>query len=124
LSEKGLVPKLRKPFAALAEGLSSGNWLPDSDALQNGNGLFYEFPFGILNGRKGHKQILLEDEYKELRVARVRPSRASLIQNARDRALQIKRRLESTPGLSRSALAKELGINRARVTQILRRFKD
>jgi len=115
---------MKTPSAKRAEGRFSSNWLPVSDALQNGNGLFYEFPFGILNGQKGHKQILLEEECAQLHLARVRPARASLIQAARDRALEIKRRLESAPGLSRSALAKELGINRARVTQILRRFND
>lgn len=99
-------------------------WLPVSDALQTGMGLFYEFKFGILNGRTGLKRILLEEELEKLRQERIRPSRVSLILNAHNRALEIKRRLESTPGLTRSAVAKELGVNRARITQILRRFKN
>jgi DNA-binding MarR family transcriptional regulator len=55
--------------------------------------------------------------------ARIRPSKKSLIQAARNRAIEIKRRLEATPGLSQSAVAKELKVSRARVTQILRRLK-
>ena len=99
---------------------SVGIWLPESDALQTGTGLFYEFKFGILNGRTGLKRILLEEECAKLRQARIRPSRASLIQAAHERALEINRRLKSTPGLTRSAVARELGVNRARITQILR----
>ena len=78
----------------------------------------------MTNGRKGQKHVLLEEECARRRLERIRPSRASLIQAARDRALEIRRRLESTPGLTRSAVAMELGVNRARVTQILRRFKN
>ena len=86
-------------------------------------GLFYEFKFGILNGRTGLKRILLEEECARLQQACIRPSRASLIQAAHSRALEIKLRLETTPGLTQSAVARELGVNRARVSQILRRLK-
>lgn len=97
--------------------------LRESDAPQNGNGLFYEFSFGIAAGRKGQKHVLPEEECAKLRQSRLRPSREALLRVAHARAVEIMRRLESSPGLTRSAIARELGVNRARVTQILRRFK-
>ena len=65
----------------------------------------------------------MPDECEKLRQAHVRPSRESLIRAAHERAQKINQRLESTPGLSRAAIARELNVSRARVTQMLRRFQ-
>ena len=93
--------------------------LPDSDAPQNANGPFYEFTFGILNGDKGYRRILPEGEYAKINQAHMRPRRKSLLEAARARALELRRRLDSTPGMTRASLARELGVSRARITQIL-----
>jgi hypothetical protein len=99
------------------------NWLPESDALQNGDGLFYEFPFGITTVRKGQKEVLLSEELEARRRAAWKQPHPPAIQICLRRALECRQRLDSSPGLSQSALARELGVSRVRLTNLLHLLK-
>jgi len=91
--------------------------LPESDAGQNQIPLLFDFPFGILNVRKGQKSLLPEDEYRAARQARVRLPRPPAVRIWLQLALRCQGRLRA--GLTSAALAKELGISPTRLTQIL-----
>lgn len=54
-------------FDLWAKGLSASTCLPESDAPQNFPPLLFEFPFGILNLRKGQKHFVPDDEYRAAR---------------------------------------------------------
>lgn len=97
--------------------------LRESDAPQNGNGLFYEFSFGIATTRKGQKEVLLHEDLEARRRAGRKERRPPAIQVCLRRALECRRRLDSTPGLSQAALSRELGVSRVRLTNLLHLLK-
>jgi hypothetical protein len=96
-----------------------GEWLPESDAEQNQIPLLYEFSFGVLNVTKGHKQILLDEEFQTARQARVRQPRHPRVKELLLQAISCRKRLDSCPSLTRTQLAFEIGIAPARLSQVL-----
>lgn len=94
-----------------------------SDAPQNGDGLFYEFSFGITTARKGQKEVLLHDELEARLQARRKEPRTPSVQTSLRRALEYRQRLDNAPGLSQAALARELGVSRVRLTNLLHLLK-
>lgn len=99
------------------------NLLRESDAPQNGNGLFHEFSFGITATRKGQKEVLLHEELEVRRRAARKQPRPPAIQICLRRALECRQRLDSAPGLRQAALARELGFSRVRLTNLLHLLK-
>lgn len=95
--------------------------LPGSDSLQNATGRLDEFLFGFLTGKAGSKRVSSADECEAIRRGRIRPSRTALLHAAYERALALEARLKSEPGLTREALAREMDVSRACITQILRK---
>jgi hypothetical protein len=94
--------------------------LPESDALQNGKGLLFEFSFGQLNTAKGEKRLLPKEAFDEAaREAFNLPRMRSL----KDRiifAQECRRKLLDFPALTRRDIAKQLGVTTSRLNQILR----
>jgi hypothetical protein len=76
---------------------------------------------GQVNGAKGQIRILFppEAEAARNRQRRYQPPRPPPIQRLLQRAYELKRRLDTTPGLTRFALAKDLRLDPSRITQIL-----
>jgi len=104
----------------MREGLRSGDWLPDSDALQNGKGLLFEFSFGQLNAAKGERRLLPKEAFDEAaREAFTRPETRSLKDHAR-LAQACRQKLLDFPALTRRDIAKKLCVTTARLYQILR----
>lgn len=80
-----------------------------------------EAPFGHANGPRGRKRLLPPEdaEIAQQRLRKNRPPRTLAIQRLLERAHQLKQHLDESPGLTRLALAKELGLDPSRVSQIL-----
>lgn len=99
---------------------SCPNWLPESDALQNGKGLLFEFLFRQLNTAKGEKRLLPQaafDAAADVVVTRPKTrSRHDQILLARE----CQQKLLDFPALTRKDIAKQLGMTTARLNQILR----
>lgn len=93
--------------------------LPESDALQNGNGLLFEFAFGSINAAKGEKHLIPQETIDQ--AARVTPFtiRARFGKDRLRLALHYDQLLRETPALTRKGLAGRLGITSARLNQIL-----
>ena len=80
-------------------------------------------PFDQIKGRHGRKQILFPQEADVIRNDRFPLPQIPYVQILLKKAHALKNRLDSTPGLTQTALAQELGISRVRVTQILNLLK-
>jgi hypothetical protein len=80
-------------------------------------------PFGQINGRNGRKRLLFPEEAARIKKARQPEPKPPHVQILLHRAHELKKRLDSTPGLTQTALAEELGISRVRITQILNLLK-
>lgn len=80
-----------------------------------------EAEFGAVNGKNGKKRILASDEAQAAknRQRRYREPRPLRIQVLLKQACRFNGRLDGTPGLTRNALAKEIGINPSYLTRIL-----
>ena len=76
--------------------------------------------FGHVNGAKGAECILFPSDAEKIKryQRRYKPPRPLAIQRLLQRALVLKERLDMTPGLTRFALAKHLGLDPSRITQI------
>ena len=73
--------------------------------------------FGQVNGPRRQKRFLFEDQFNTYQASRgPKPPRVQVLLKT---AFQLKERLEMEPRPTQTALAKELGISRVRVTQIL-----
>lgn len=94
-------------------------WLPESDAPQNGKGLLFEFPFGILNVTKGEKRLLAQESFVEASKVRLQWPRPKTIAERLWLAQECKRLLDDFPALTRKHLATQLGMTTARLNQIL-----
>ncbi len=116
---ENVVPTYKKPFDILVEGLSSPNWLPESDALQNGKGLLFEFPFGSINAAKGEKHLLPQETIDQAAHMTTFTIRARLGKDRLRLARHYDQLLRETPALTRKGLAGRLGITSARLNQIL-----
>lgn len=62
----------------------------------------------------------MPDERLSILQQRLRPTKASIIDRGRQRALELKARLDANPALKQADLARELDVSRARITQMLR----
>ncbi len=79
-----------------------------------------EFYCGILVGRRGKRLLLFGNALDEARKkAQKRPPEPPKIQSILKRAYELKMRLDSSPGLTRDALAKHMGIDPSYLTRIL-----
>jgi len=78
--------------------------------------------FGAVNVAKGRRQLLPPLEVQAIRShqRRYRQPRPPRIQGILRQALELKGRLASTPGLTRDALAHEVGIDPSQLTRLLR----
>lgn len=119
LTGKKLGFTMKKPFDSLAEGLHSGDWLPESDARQNEKGLLFEFPFGQLDAAKGEKRLLPQEMLDQAAGLAISPIERRARLDRIGLARQYDRLLRETPGLTRKDLAGRLGITSARLNQIL-----
>ena len=117
---ENVVPVYKEPFGLLAEGLSRPNWLPESDALQNGNGLLFEFSFGQLNTTKGEKRLLPAEAFKDAAGVRVERTRNWSAAERVAIARKCREHLASNPALTRKELARQLYITTARLNQLLK----
>jgi len=86
-------------------------------ALAPNIGLPDSFKFGIAVGPDGRRSLLAEDEFRAWQASRQPPPPA--IQAHLREACQLKKRLERAPGLSKVALAAELGVSRFGLIQTL-----
>lgn len=112
--------------------------LPDSNGRRTGlvnlNGLFWEedeidrvfllwedFGFGQVNGTKGVRLIMgpAEAETVRSRQKRWQEPKPPPIQVMLQQAFRLKARLDATPGLTRDALAREVGINPSYLSRLL-----
>ena len=79
-----------------------------------------EFNCRIFLGPSGKHRLLFGNAlWEACRKEHEKAPQPPRIQRIFQQAYNLKSRLDSTPGLSQSSLARELGINRVRVTQIL-----
>ena len=80
-----------------------------------------ESTFSRVNGARGRERILVPEEANGIksRHRRYQPPRSPPIQGLLQRALKLKEQMDSTPGLTRFALAKDLCLDPSRITQIL-----
>ena len=78
-----------------------------------------EAPFDLVIGHNGWKQILPPPEAELIRNRRNPGPKLPYVQTLLKLALQIKDRLDSHPGPIQAVIARELGMSRVRVTQIL-----
>ena len=76
-------------------------------------------PFGQINGKRGHKQILFPQEADAIIESRTPQPKPPYAQTLLKQAHEFKKRLGSSPGMTQTSLARELGISRVRVTQII-----
>ena len=83
-----------------------------------------EFYCSILKGAHGKHRLLFGNAlWEACRKEHEKAPHPPRIQRIFQQAYDLKARLDSTPGLTQSSLARELGINRVRVTQILNLLK-
>ena len=75
--------------------------------------------FGLVLGPNGKKRILFPEEAQVARDSRRRAPRPPRIQRDLLEARQLKERLDKTPGLTKTALARELGVTRFEVIRRL-----
>jgi len=99
------------------------DWLPESDAPQNGNGLLFEFSFGQLNTTKGQKQLLPLESSRATGRPEVRRPTTWTIKDRLALAQECRQKLLAFPELSRKALAKQLGFTVVRLNQIMELLK-
>ncbi|MBI5826671.1 MAG: hypothetical protein HZB22_02935 [Deltaproteobacteria bacterium] len=78
-----------------------------------------EFSFGIVRAGNGGKRLFGEEALQALREVEERRFQPPNIQTLLKTAQTLQKALESRPGASQAKLARELGITRARMTQIL-----
>jgi hypothetical protein len=116
-------------------------WLPGSNSKQAAPGQIERFiqefhdpaalppwvyrdsaDFGAVNVAKGRRQLLPPPEAQAARSQqrRYREPRPPRIQAVLKDAIDFKARLAAIPGLTRDALAKEVGINPVQMTRLLR----
>lgn len=81
--------------------------------------LIDESEFGLVTGPNGQKRMLFPDEAQIARENRRRAPHPPRIQRDLLEARQLKERLDKTPSLTKTALARELGITRF---EIIRRL--
>jgi hypothetical protein len=81
--------------------------------------LIDESEFGLVLGPNGKKRILLPEDAQIARNNRRRAPHPPRIQQDLLEARQLKERLEKTPSLTKTALARELGITRFEVIRRL-----
>ena len=109
-------------FGGPANSLVAGNPLLDPRiALAAYFPLIDVSIIGQVNGAKGAIRILFPAEAQAVRARqrRYKPSRPPPIQRLLQRAYELKKQLDTTPGLTRFALAKNLRLDPSRITQIL-----
>jgi hypothetical protein len=84
-----------------------------------------EAPFGHASGARGRKRMLPPELAlaTQQRLARLKPPKTPAIQTLLQRAYQLKTRLADESGMTRSQLARHLGLDPSRVTQILNLMK-
>ena len=95
------------------------DWLPESDAPQNGNGLIFEFPFGLLNTIKGEKRILSREFLLEAAYTRIKRPKTWFVKDRLKLAQECLQLLHDCPALTRRELARQLLMTTARFNQIL-----
>lgn len=95
------------------------DWLPEPDALQNGNSLLFEFSFGQLNTTKGEKRFLPAEAFKDAAGVRVERTRNWSAEERLKLAQECRARLAAHPALTRKALARQLNITTARLNQLM-----
>ncbi len=119
LDGENLIPQWRKPFELVAQMALCPNLLHEPDALQNGKGLLFEFPFGSINAAKGGKHLIPQEAIDQ--AARLTPFtiRARFGKDRLRLALHYDQLLRETPALTRKRLAGHMGITSARLNQIL-----
>jgi hypothetical protein len=118
--------KKRKPSIAggLLRFAACQDWLPESDALQNGKGLLFEFSFGQLNTAKGKKRLLPREAFAEAAHEKIaRPNTRALVDQILF-ARECRQKLLDFPALTRKDIAKQLGVTTARLNQIIRKWAD
>lgn len=75
------------------------------------------FNFGQIVGPNGQDSLLFEDQYHAwLAPRQPKPPR---IQSYLKRATELRKRLDETPGLTQTALARELGMDRTTLIRLL-----
>jgi hypothetical protein len=104
----------------LRSKFASREWLPESDALQNGKGLLFEFSFGQLNTAKGEKRLLPQEAFAEAALEQIIWPRTRSLKDQILLAHECRQKLQDFPALTRKDIAKNLGITTARLNQILR----
>lgn len=102
---------------------SQSNWLPESDAPQNGNGFLFEFPFGQLNTTKGEKRLLPRESLHDETDSKIRRPKTWTIKDRLALAQECNRKLLAFPELSRKTIAKQLGFTVVRLNQIMELLK-
>jgi len=115
-------PSFRRASTIL-EDSSRRDWLPESDAPQNGKGLLFEFSFGQLNTAKGQKQLLSREPSDDKGRAEVRRPKTWTIKDRLALAHECRCKLLAFPELSRKKLAAQLGFTSARLNQIMELLK-
>ncbi|MBI5599026.1 MAG: hypothetical protein HY890_04740 [Deltaproteobacteria bacterium] len=78
-----------------------------------------EFGFGIVRAGNGGKRLIGEEALQALRESEDRKFQTPNIQTLLKTAQKLQRSLDRRAGGSQAKLARELGITRARMTQIL-----
>ena len=89
--------------------------------LNNNFYLYDEAPFGQATGAKGRRRLLSPDAAKSTQQ-RLRSNQSPAppaIQNLLKRAHLLKTHLAARPGITKSALAREMKLDPSRITQIL-----
>lgn len=119
---KGVIVQTGSLAATKSErfqGRLSENLLPKSFFI-----IIDRAPFETCGGKKGRILLLSAPEALAVRrrQRRHRPPKQPAIQGALQRGVALRYELESTPGLTRSALARKLKLDPSRVTQILNLF--
>ncbi len=101
-------------------GELKGSFVQISD-LNNNLYLHDEAPFGQATEAKGRKRILSPEAANatQQRLRRYQPATPLAIQNLLKRAYLLKTRLAARPGITKSALAREMKLDPSRITQIL-----
>lgn len=110
---------------------TSTNWLPSSSSYQGLRELkpsvvvWHDARFAAVLAAKGRQEILDLNAFRERQAVlakKVRHPRPPRIQETLKRVHEFRARLAAEPGLTREALAREVGINPTQLTRLLRLF--
>ncbi|MCR4294885.1 MAG: hypothetical protein NUW21_05075, partial [Elusimicrobia bacterium] len=93
--------------------------LPESDALQNGNGLLFEFSFGQLNATKGEKRLLSQESIIAASSTKTKRPRNWSTKDRLELAEECREKLDACPALTRKMLTGQVGMTTPRLNQIL-----